>query len=623
MPGLFGVFATNGECLDEARTEALLAEMSDRLTHVPGEVTELWLDGARGFAIGRVGRPALQPSPWPRRGVDGEPRFFVDGELKIAENSRFSSATASRLRTARGSFSVACFDPSARSLTLATDRRASRPIAFTRIGGQIFFAPEAKALLAVPGVDKRLDFASLGLILTAGYTLGTRALFASVRKLAGGELLLLASGDARVEPYWSYRLSNAIGGAPAQRLEAELAALLGEVCSESVDDPSRTAVFLSGGVESRLIAEAASRAVTTRGGRLATLTWQAPNPREGADHEVAAKIALRIGSRHRTLVRHVRDYAAEFARVSYLVDAQSDLPAFHGHEFTLMQQLADEGIGAVVRGDACYGQAESVESADEALFELGLGGARRFDACSALLRPEALQALELEGARALDGAIVELGHDHPDDAYEELYFRHRLQGYLNVAAYPKAVVVRHETPLLDNRILDFMGRVPPALRVGRRLFCAAARRRDRELWAIPFAGRGNLERWPDLLAERSAVRRYVDVELADRQSGFWEFACRRALLNLVAELRAPEHGRFERARAASRQALREAIGVVPGVDRRLRRRARRSPLKPYVALMRLLVLKQWHDVFITADGSRRAFTANMSRIESALVQAIA
>ena len=55
-------------------------------------------------------------------------------------------------------------------------------------------------------------------------------------------------------------------------------------------------------------------------------------------------------------------------------------------------------------------------------------------------------------------------------------------------------------------------------------------------------------------------------------------------------------------KAAARAALRFA----PPVERRLTVRAHRSGLRIEQLCLRVMVLKAWHDLFVTGDGSRRA-----------------
>jgi asparagine synthetase B (glutamine-hydrolysing) len=624
MPGLFGLIdlAEDGGVEPEAAS-AILAEMARRMSHTGTESVETWADFGRGFAIARVGQLHLHRIPWPRHGENSHTGIaFADGVLHggaaaIAERlDDLSRRGTAALPGLRGSFSVARWEPDRRRLTLGVDRRASRPLVFTVVRGALYFAPEAKALLAIPGVDRSPDEAALGVFLGAGYLLGHQTLFASMRRLTGGEALVAEPGRHRLEAYWRYRLSERGDGTSPAALEAELGEILRESVERSVDDVDRTVVFLSGGVDSRAIAECAAPLARRRGRRLNTVTWACPDEREGSDVEMAAALARALGSRHRTFERTVGGYAEAFAELNYLLDASTDVAAYHPHEYTIMRRLAEGGVTAVLRGDECFGWNAHVGSVEEALLSMNLRKLRPLKRVGRVVRPGAYERWCEASAAALDAERRPLEREHPDNAKDLLYFRHRLQGYLNPAAYMKQAVLDHRAPLVDEAVLDFNERVPARLRVDKALFRRAARRLSPELWEIPLATRDNLEDFGALLASPSPVRRHVEAELSDRRSGLWELvdpdALRRGLppLGLPAS-RSPAAALRDRAKKIVRAALR----VAPSVERSLVMQVHRGAIRFEQICLRAMVLKGWHDLFVDGDGSRRALEARLGRAQ--------
>jgi asparagine synthetase B (glutamine-hydrolysing) len=633
MPGVFGWIDLGQDTAGAvADTSDLLAEMARRMSHSGRERVDTWTDRHGRCAVGRVAPrelvtlpwPEAWPEAWPAAAADGLPadRAFFDGVLQgddadVADRLRdFERRGRVALPSLRGYFTAARWEPSARRLTLAVDRRASRPLAYTLVGSRLYFAPEVKALLAAPGVGKSLDEAALGVFLGAGYLLAHQTLFAGIRRLAGGEALVAEPGHVRVETYWRYRLSERGDGTRPEELEEELAGLVRGAVERDLGDPDRAVVFLSGGVDSRIIAAAAQDSARRLGSRVSTVTWAAPDARDGSDRDVARRVAEALGTRHRAVVRQVTAWGQRLTGVTYLLDGLTDVSAYHPHEHAVMRDLAAGGARTVLRGDECFGWEPHTTSLEEAWLSLNLRSPRRLRHVEHVVRPPALARWSAAAEAALEEAGRHLDGEHPNNARDLLYFRHRLQSYLGSAAYLKHAVLDHRTPLVDEALLDFNARVPAELRAGKLLFCRAAARLAPELFTLPLASRGNLEDWGRLLTTRSPVRRHVEAELADRESGIWELFDREALLAALPPLgAAPDHAPSARLERGAKRLARVALTLTPSIERHLVTRAHRAGLRFDQLCLRVLVLKAWHDLFVTGDGSRGALEARLAKVD--------
>jgi asparagine synthetase B (glutamine-hydrolysing) len=622
MPGLFGFFVlTPGPTVDTRAASELLREMAHRMGHRGDEVVETWTDLAEGLGIGRIRIPSRTTATFPGGSEPGEAsrRVFVEGVIHGDSAARLldlQEIGSSAIGEIEGSFSVALWEPQRRRLTLAVDQRASRPLAYTVAGGVVYFAPEVKALLAAPGICKDLDPAALGIFLGAGHLLSTQTLFTAVRRLSAGQRLVLdrslsGRGAARVEGEDRYRLSASGDGTAPRDLEAELGSLVRGAVRRCAAEPA-TVVFLSGGVDSRIIAAEAQGAARTRGEKICTVSWGAPERRPGSDVEVASAVARRLGSVHRRFDREISDYRACFFQTNYLLDGLTDLAAYHPHEHRLMRALVSGGARVVLRGDECFGYEAHVGSIEDALATLGLRRPSQLRHLDRFLFPDAMASWGGAASAALDAIVASLHGAHPDDAKDLLYFRHRMQSYLGSAAYLKQVVLEHRAPLLDERILAFNRRIPARLRADKRLFCRAARQLSPELFTIPLATRDNLEDWRALLAEPSPVYDHVARELGDRESGIWEHVDREALLaglERASEARGPLLA-SELCRIPRRMG-RALLRALPPVRRRLVACVQKSTIRFDQICFRVLVLKSFHDLFVTGDGSRRALEARL------------
>jgi asparagine synthetase B (glutamine-hydrolysing) len=619
MPGLFGFCAlAPGSPLDPTIASDLLAEMADRMAHGGNEIVETWADPAQGVAVARIRVRAGRPVAWSVREEPAEAwrRVFVDGVIHGDTAARLGDLVhrgGPALASLEGSYSVGLWEPWRLRLTLAVDQRASRPLVYATVRGVLYFAPEVKALLAVPGIGKELDPAAVGIFLGAGHVLANQTLFAAIRRLSGGQRLIVEPGTVRVEGEDRYRVSASGDGTPPRELEEELCALVRGAVVRSATRPA-TVVFLSGGMDSRIIAAEAQGAARARGERIRTVSWGTAEQRRGSDVEVARGVARALGSRHARFTREIAAYRECFFETAYLLDGLTDIAAYHSHEHALMRALGDEGAEVVLRGDECFGYEARVASIEGALATIGLRRLADVRQFQRFLAPPALSRWGEAGGAAIDTLAAGLRGVHPDDAKDLLYFRHRLQGYLGSAAYLKQAVLDHRTPLLDEAILAFNARIPAGLRAGKRLFLRAARRLQPELFALPLATRDNLEDWRALVAAPSPVRAHLERELLDRGSAIWEQVDREALLAALPRGPEPDGSALGAAiRRLPRRAARSLLRAVPPLERPLVACVQRRTLRFDQICLRVLVLKSFHDLFVTGDGSRRALAATLSR----------
>jgi asparagine synthetase B (glutamine-hydrolysing) len=617
MAGLFGLVSLRRDpALDRRASEALLDEMAARLAHAPGQPGQRWLDPENGVALARSHSPWLEASAWPALREPEAPLLFADGVLHggVAKPLPDPDSWASTFSELRGFFAAAIVAPGARRTSIAVDRHASHPIQFCVVDDVLYFAPELKALLAVPGLRKQLDPAALGLLLGGGYVPPGATLLRGVERLHGGEALRIEGGRWRRERYWRYRLSREGDGTPPAELERELGGLLRAAVGRNFARPERTFVLLSGGSDSRALA-AAAHELAAGAFPVRTVSWTFGAASEDSDEPVARQLVDRFGFDHSWLPRQVDRFGRDFTRLAYLLEGLSDTPASHPYEMEMIRAIAETGRPCVLRGDECFGWGEPVADAGSALAELGLrppAGLGRMDALvsSTLLR----ESDEAARARLDEIAAAQRGRD-PDTVRDELYFELRLQGLLNSIAWPKFAVADHRNPLLDEAILDFNTRVPAAHRADKRLFRRACAQAFPEFWRVPFAKRQNLVEWRRQLAGPSALRRFVEAELADSESGAWEIFRREELRAWLRSLEpAPEAN--ARARGRVRGRLRELLRLAPAVERRLRSGYQRRVLRIEDFFGRFLVVKAWLDLFYHGDGGRAAFERRLARAEA-------
>jgi asparagine synthase (glutamine-hydrolysing) len=202
-----------------------------------------------------------------------------------------------------GMFAIAIWDSRRERLLLARDRFGEKPLFYAEQGGVLTFASELTALVEGLGSTPDINAAALDAYFVLGYVPGSSgSILEGVRQLPPGHLLVWDRASRRIEerPYWT-------PPAPVTELKEsprELAAEAGRLLERSIqgrllaDVP--LGVFLSGGVDSTVIAAIAARQSTNR---LKTFTVGYEGG-DGAHDErtTSRQMASLIGSEHRDIV---------------------------------------------------------------------------------------------------------------------------------------------------------------------------------------------------------------------------------------------------------------------------------------------------------------------------------
>jgi asparagine synthase (glutamine-hydrolysing) len=189
----------------------------------------------------------------------------------------------------RGMFALVIFDPRRDLLICARDRFGIKPLYYTVADGVLYFASEVKALLPFAS-DISVDETALSDYLTFQFVLGDATMFAGIRRLAPGHLLVVEHGSIRVKQYWALAFD-----ADTDHSEAYFHRRLSELLHESVDIHLRSdvpvAAYVSGGLDSSLIASLAVDRVS----HLQTFHGHFDEGKEFDESAYASDVATAIG----------------------------------------------------------------------------------------------------------------------------------------------------------------------------------------------------------------------------------------------------------------------------------------------------------------------------------------
>jgi asparagine synthase (glutamine-hydrolysing) len=199
------------------------------------------------------------------------------------------------LEPVHGMFAFAHWNPRSGELLLVRDRFGKKPLFHTIQDGVLYFASSLRALRPARTTTWAVDARAVADFLALGYIPAPRTIYEGVEKLeAGCSLRARVDGPIRGERF--YDIANHIrpfGGSYAQAVD-ELDGLLHEATRLRLRSDVPLGVFLSGGIDSSLIAAIAAKQSATE-----ILTFSIAFADEGYDESpFAAQVARWLGTRH-------------------------------------------------------------------------------------------------------------------------------------------------------------------------------------------------------------------------------------------------------------------------------------------------------------------------------------
>ncbi len=220
-------------------------------------------------------------------------RTTSDTEVILGMYAEYGAESISRLN---GMFAFLLYDRKRRRLVAARDHFGVKPLYWWAGDGTLLFASEIKALLRHPSVNAAPDVEAIRDYLTFQFVLGDRTLFEGIRKLPPGhyQVIDLASGSRNTVRYWEPRF--AIDPFHTEEFFVlELRRLLEDAVRLQLRSDVPLGAYLSGGTDSSLVTLLAARHYA--GGALTTFTGTFREGPEFDESSFAREVSMACGSR--------------------------------------------------------------------------------------------------------------------------------------------------------------------------------------------------------------------------------------------------------------------------------------------------------------------------------------
>lgn len=356
MCGICGVLSSESD----ASLASTARMMADTLRHRGPDDAGVWTDSDAGVALGHRRLSIIDLSPagaQPMMSPCGRYVIVFNGEIYnhltirddlanvggapgwkgTSDTETLLAAIAywglqDALKRSIGMFALALWDRHARQLHFARDRVGEKPLYFARLSDGWAFGSELKALLAAPNFEARLCPDSVAAYLAYGYVPDTQCIFQNVQKVPPGHVLSV-SLDAMAPVMRPYETFNELlDSALALRDAGEngglagLEATLGEVIEEQMLSDVPLGCFLSGGVDSSLVA-ALMQSRSAQPIRTFAIGFHEARFNE-APH--AAAVARHLGTKHTEFILSEQD----------ALGVVTELPKIYDEPFADSSQIA-------------------------------------------------------------------------------------------------------------------------------------------------------------------------------------------------------------------------------------------------------------------------------------------
>lgn len=164
----------------------------------------------------------------------------------------------------RGMFAVALYDRRTKKLILARDPVGKKPLYWTANNGLFVFGSEIKAILRHPGVTKSLDHDALAKYLVYEYIPGPQSIFDGIHKLEPGHVLDYDGENIHSSAFENLHPNQGRYGGSFFDAKADFEVLFSDALKKRMVADVPVGVFLSGGLDSSMVAYYAARTSKTR-----------------------------------------------------------------------------------------------------------------------------------------------------------------------------------------------------------------------------------------------------------------------------------------------------------------------------------------------------------------------
>jgi asparagine synthase (glutamine-hydrolysing) len=198
----------------------------------------------------------------------------------------------------RGMFAFALWDEQNKELFVARDRFGEKPFYFIYEEATFFaFASNLSGIVALTSQELEINKQAVYELLSQQYITNESCIYNGIQKLAAGHYMTISAIGCVTSRYWELAYRNKIEGS-FEESKNTVHQLLSESVAEQLVADVPVGLFLSGGVDSSLIAAIASR----KRNDITAITMSTPENKSFDEAETAAFVAKKLKINHKIVV---------------------------------------------------------------------------------------------------------------------------------------------------------------------------------------------------------------------------------------------------------------------------------------------------------------------------------
>ncbi len=426
------------------------------------------------------------------------------------------------LAALNGSYLLIGFNPSSSQLFFFSYRLASQPLYFLQTPDWLAVATEMRYLLKTPGYKPTINLQGVASFLSCGFGLEGETLAEGICLLGPGQYLKAHPELVQLGSYHEFRFAAERDQRQIPELVEDLSRLILQAVQRRLHGDINAAVLLSGGYDSRTLLGCVQK--LRPHSPLSTVTWGEERDDSESDAAIAAALAAQFNTRHTFYPLRAEALPDHFREFVIQGEGRTDAVGNYPEALRIFQRIREElQINCILRGDEFFGWKKNVHTSWEALHSMDIHALGMLGKHYSFIKPNWREELVERSSAQLRRILQNCPYSEVHDQKDYLYFTQRFWGYLNPLSQLKQRVIGVVNPFLDADILDFMSRVPTALRLDKALFRATARKMFPEMNWQNMATHHNLIDWDRRLSFDPRLQNYIRQILLETNTAFDAF----------------------------------------------------------------------------------------------------
>lgn len=387
-----------------------------------------------------------------------------------------------------GSFVLALWDSRENRMTLINDRLGMYYLYYSINNNRLIFAPEIKALLCYPTIKRSLDPGSVADFFSFGFILGNKSLIKDVKLMPPGSIIRYKKGELSIEIYWDIPFQEDYSRGSAADYIEELDYILDQAVERQTRHGKNFGIALSGGLDSRFIAGYVRRKVNP----IFTFTFGD----EGTDEVIyAERVAAKIGSHHQKIKYSLADFICAFDKMVWLTEGLINTSEYYHLARAIGKEVdvAFSGHG----GDDLSGRlltkaiykVKDLDRVKDLIFSQSNKRMIPNNNSDNLFSKNYYKIIKGIARKDFNEAFSCIQTDVP--ANIQLYFQLKntvWRQFTRIVDMPR-LYIRYRHPFLDYKVLDFILKLPPRIRLDAKAYKSLLIKKFPELADIPLPNR--------------------------------------------------------------------------------------------------------------------------------------